>query len=289
MKSLAQLHKFYIVFIASFFLGQSAKANTQVNLSEALLAHKVSVVFTSKGGHTGNCVAIKLANLTNDEMNIKIDPGDKLMADDTTMQNIFITHSDLIALAPKGTQLKTIYGFCCAVTKHSPAKDIHFTFLKNRNEKEVKLAQFMDSHRSLDESALQHAIWVVCNGEDPAGIYADEQTELQELKKLVAEITGKPIPWYTKKFDRDSTGMLVRRALQLNAVMHFDLLQPSEVVVVIMDAHDNTMKTPLPEKLLERGHYDFEYNWETNMIPPGKYFARIYANGQMIQEKEIDL
>lgn len=289
MKPIAQPYNFFLVFLTSLFLGQSAKANTEMSLSEALLAHKVSVVFTSKGGHTGDCVAIKLANLTNDEMSIKIDAGDKLMAEDTTMQNIFITHTDLIALAPKGTQLKTIYGFCCAVTKHSPSKDIHFTFLKNKNEKEMKLAHFMDTHRTLDESALQHAIWVVCNGEDPAGIYADDQTELQALKKLVAEITGKPIPWYTKKFDRDSTGMLVRRALKLNAVMHFDLLQPSEVVVVIKDAHDNTMKTPLPEKLLERGHYDFEYNWETNMIQPGKYYARIYANGQMIQEKEIDL
>ena len=288
MKRIPTIYIFLLVCLASLFC-QSLQASTQISLSEALLTKKVSVIFTSKGGHSGDCVAIKIANLTNDEMSIKIDAGDKLMADDTTMQNIFITHSDLIALAPKGTQLKTIYGFCCAVTKHSPDKDMHFTFLKNKNEKEIKLAHFMDTHRTLDEGAIQHAIWVVCNGEDPAGIYADDQTDLLELKKLVAEITGKPIPWYTKKFDRDSTGMLVRRALKLNAVMHFDLPQPSEIVIVIMDAHDNTMKTPLPQKLLERGHYDFEYNWETNMIPPGKYYARIYANGQMIQEKEIEL
>ena len=268
---------------------ENIKAITSLSFSEALSLKKVNATFTSKGGHSGECVDMKVVNLTNDQLNIKLEAGDKLMAEDSTMQNIFITHTDLIALAPKGTKLKTVYGFCCAVTKHSPQKNIHFSFFKNTNAKELKLATFMDTHRSIDESALQHAIWVVCNGEDAAGIYAEDMTEVQDLKKLVAEITCKPIPWYTKKFDRDSTGMLVRRALQLNAIMHFDLLQASEVTIVIKDAKDNTMKIPMQEKLLERGHYDVEYNWETNMIAPGTYYARIYSNGQMIQEKEIIL
>lgn len=268
---------------------KNVNAFTTISISEALAQKKIDASFISKGGHSGECVEMKIVNLTNDQLNIQLDAGDKLMSEDSTKQNIFISHTDLIALAPKGTRLKNIYGFCCAVTKHSPTKDNHFSFVKNSNGKEVKLASFINTHRSIDEDALQHAIWVVCNGEDAAGIYAEDMTEVQELKKLVAEITGKPIPWYTKKFDRDSTGMLVRRALKLYAVMHFDLMQPSEVTVVIKDATGNTMKIPMQEKLLERGHYDFEYNWETNMISPGTYYAQIYCNGQMIQEKEIIL
>jgi hypothetical protein len=130
-------------------------------------------------------------------------------------------------------------------------------------------------------------VWVVCNDANIDGIYAEDIASIQELKKVVSEITGKEIPWYTKKYDIDSLGRLQETSSKLIAIMDFNLAKESEVTVQITNAQQVVLKVPMQERVLQRGHYDYQFTWETNRLPKGTYLARVFCNGQMIQEKTI--
>lgn len=249
----------------------------------------VNARFLGAGGFSGECVTLDLSNNTAAEQKILLEAGDKLMCENEAMQNIFITQTQYIVLAPFAKKRNKVFGFCCAHNKSAPESQIGFIYTDNKDSTELKLASFLNSHPLLDISAVQNAVWVVCNDANIDGIYAEDMASIQELKNTVSRITGKKIPWYTKKYDVDSLGRLQETCSKLVAIMDFNLNKDCQITVQICDNHDVVLKLPMQERMLQRGHYDYQFAWETTRLPKGKYWARVFSDGQMIQEKEIIL
>ncbi len=258
-----------------------------ISIEKEITEGVVAAKFISIGGYSGECVMVDISNLSNKEQKILLEAGDKLLCKNEEMQNIFISQTQYIVLAPKATKRNKIIGFCCASSKSAPSNSVMFNYLNNENLKELKLANFLDLHPNLDINAVQHAVWVVCNDANIDGIYAEDPSSILELKKLVSSITGKEIPWYTKKYNIDSTGRLLETSSKLIAIMNFNLNKEASITVQICNDKDDVLKIPMQEKLLQRGYYDYQFTWETNRLPKGKYIARVFSDGQMIQEKEI--
>lgn len=262
---------------------------TYVPIQKLIATHTVSALFTGVGGHSGSCVALDINNHSNNEQKIFIEAGDKLICENESMQNIFITQDQYIVLAPNSTKKKAVYGFCCSSAKSSPQQGVHFSYSDNDSVKEQLLARYLNVHPQLDLHAVQHAVWVVCNGASIDGIYAENPNTVLDLKKKVSEITGQPIPWYTKKYDQDSSGRLLQSSSKLVAIMDFNLSQECQITVQICDAHGEVLKVPMQERMLQRGHYDYQFTWETTRLVSGIYYARIFSDGRMIQERQINL
>ena len=260
-----------------------------ISIEKKIADNSILATFKSVGGYSGECVILDLSNNTDQEQKIVIEAGDKLMCENENMQNIFITQTDYLVIAPKSTKRKKVFGFCCSHDKSAPLNQVAFNYDDNKISNELKLATYLNNHRQIDINAVQYAVWIVCNDVSMDGIYADDLQSVQELKKTVAEITGKEIPWYTKKYDVDSTGRLLESCSKLIAEMNFNLNKETIITVQICSDKDVVLKIPLQEKLLQRGHYDYQFTWDTNKLPKGKYYARIFSDGQMIQEKELFL
>lgn len=283
---------FKLLFIPYMMMAATAASDWKKEYSPILSRiddHSIKASFNSVGGYSGECVSLDMQNLTNKEQKIVMEAGDKLMCENEEMQNIFITQTQYIVLAPHATKRNSVFGFCCAHDKSAPSKEVAFRYTDDTLTKELKLANYLNTHRLLDLSAVQHAVWVVCNDANIDGIYAEDMASIQELKKVVADITGKEIPWYTKKYDIDSLGRLQETSSKLIAIMDFNLAKESEVTVQITNAQQVVLKVPMQERLLQRGHYDYQFTWETNRLPKGTYLARVFCDGQMIQEKTIML
>jgi hypothetical protein len=262
---------------------------TYTPINEKISNHSIKANFKSTGNYSGDCVVLHLENNTNTEQKLLLEAGDKLMCEDEAMQNIFVTQTQYIVLAPLSKKQTKVTGFCCASSKSAPELDIAFRHTRDTVSKELILAKYLNTHPQLDLHAVQHAVWVVCNGANIDGIYADDMASVQELKKTVSEITGLPVPWYTKKYDVDSAGRLQMTTSKLIAIMDFNLAKETAVTVQICNAHEEILKVPMQERMLQRGHYDYQFTWETSFLPAGKYLARVFSEGQLIQEREIML
>lgn len=277
------------LIIALFSACYVHAGNISVNLGEAIQNHDLDIGFQSLGGHSGECITVSLFNHDNDSIILRLDGGEKIFCADSSMQNILLAQKVRIKIAPGQKTNIRVRGFCCALHKRSPSAGISFTWKPNNIPELEELGKFLAENPLISNTSMQSAVWVISDKQDLSTVYGDQVEFNNPLIRKLAQLTHQRIPWYRKDVMLDRQGFPTNIILKVQANYIFYLQQPSQVTIVIFDAKDQRVRIVLDEHIYQKGLNLYSDIWNTSNVPRGNYTVRIFADKEMIDEKEIKL
>lgn len=185
------------VFILCFFgCAASLRAVENMSLQQAVDRRLVKVVVKSLGGYQGWCISMELKNLGGKPINVLVEAGRRLNSLDDPLQDILVTREQLIALREYEHRSFSVKGYCCQASGRSPSAGAVYSVNKLADSNLVKLARYLNAHEAAP-AAEQFAVWAISDGMPSANIASEQDSSLLELKRLVCDLKGEVMPWYS--------------------------------------------------------------------------------------------
>jgi hypothetical protein len=234
----------------------------------------------SKGGYQKECMNIHVENLTDDTLNVLLEPGRRLVSIDSSIQDIFIVKKRKIRLPPLVKFIIGGYGFCCQSSNGAPRKGQRFKIGYMAPEKWVKLAEFIDIH-NFPTRAVQSAVWVMSNDHPVSSIHDAKPEKVIKLKKFVAKLKGVELPWYSLTYVEDTARLFSNKPEMLWGKIEYQIKNNTVITVNVRNEQGDKVKTLIDQISKGPGHYYLDVKLPVENWPRGKYFIYIiedYAN-----------
>ncbi len=246
-------------------------------LEEYLKSYKVATMVKSLGGHQKECVSIKFNNLITDTLFISLEPGRRLVSDDTSQQDIFIVKESTLILPPLASGEVNGYGFCCQSNKKSPPGKAVYNIGFMAPHDWVRLAKFINEH-DFPASAVQYAVWVISNDHPIGSIYDEGNEDIWMLKEMVANIKGCEIPWYTVKYEKDTSMLFSGRPEQFNGTIKYYLKNNAVITITLRDDKGMLIKTIVKGSPTGAGYHDYFVDLNVKNWPNGTYHVYVHED-----------
>lgn len=286
--------RFSILIIALFFLfsaskGKDKEGNNYYTIQECLDSNFIQVKVIGAGGYQEECVKISVKNISSQELKIKLEPGRRLISDDSTVQDILIVKEKLFLLAVGKTFEFKGYGFCCQNHNSAPGKDSAFSIGFIENEKFVKLANVINEN-NFPANAIQHAIWVLSDSISFSSVRADNMADILPLRKTLAQILNIEIPWYTLSYVEDTARLFSDRPKIISGSFKYYVKNNSVITINVRNSNGQIIKVYVKEIAKNPGTYVFYLNENVTNWRKGKYSIFVYSDySNIILKKEFVL
>jgi len=279
MKNLKSKIALSIALIALLTTGFSKS----ILLSEAVKKNMVKATFKgankaldkNTSTYWGACVKVTLQNLTNKSISIELEPGLFLTSEDSTTQRMMIADDRQLALSPNGSKSATVNAFCSEMHKGAPSQEIAFNTAGNASGNLLSLAKYI-VQKKFKSFAVQNAIWVITDNNDPSSIYEDNTSESDSLRKFVSNLIGVP-------YQPTIKAMHVNQKIS-NGKFKFDFNNKQGGLYSIFLYNSNGDMIQEFKKDFDYPHYDkitVSYKFQT-VIQAGTYFVRVVKNANEI-------
>lgn len=268
-----------IMVIIMLSLSNTNTSNSRefLSMSNQIENHKLAVDITGKGGHQENCLSFTLKNRTSDTLFIKLEPGRRIVCEDSSYQDIFIVKEKLIILPPLVSLTTDGYGFCCRASKGSPARNSKFNIGYMAPAGWVELAEVINQN-SFPSNAVQNAIWVLSDNHSIASIHHEKMEEIELLRSTVAKIKGIILPWYTITYEKDTAMLFSERPEKLYGKINYYTNKNAIISINIRSPKGRLMATPVPEETMDPGNHEYKLNLNIKGWPKGDYDICVYED-----------
>jgi len=246
---------------------------------------KVEAEFKGLGGYQGGSVELNLKNPTTDTLRVWIEPGRKLIAKDSSFQDIFIVKEKKFKLSPKEKIKVLINGFCCRATRHAPAKDAKFSVGYMTPPNWQSLAKLINKN-DFPAGAIQAAVWLFSNTHSIASISDADMKRIQPLRGAVANLTKDELTWYTITYKEDPQRVFSDEATYIRGMVDY-YVRSNTMVTVLIRAKNGRLMRKLPEwGTVGSGKYSYEIDIDVVNWPKGEYTVFIYEDESILLLKK---
>lgn len=277
---------FSLIISAKNYTSNPIKKEIFVSIEKLIKENKLEAKINGIGGHTEECVAFDLKNLTADTLYIHLEAGRRLTSIESETQDIFVVKNKAIRLEPH--QEKTIigYGFCCQSSNSSPSIKSEFNIGLMTPPEWLKLAEVIDENNFPSE-AIQSAVWVLSNNHKLSSVHHEDLEKIQLLRQTLADIKGIILPWYTLTYQKDTAQLFTDKPDKLISDISYYLKTNSSVHINIRNAQGNLVYTVAKRINPGRGQHSFHLRLPVNNWPKGEYALYIYEDDNNLNTKKI--
>ncbi|MCE9540350.1 MAG: hypothetical protein K8R85_14210, partial [Bacteroidetes bacterium] len=187
-------------------------ANCAFSIEEAAKKGLIKLSLKAKGGYTGDVIEMKIKNLTNKKLDLKMEAGRILDSKKNNEQDLLVTKSEDFFVS--ANQLKTInvFGMCCQAHNGSPQSNSDYDIGKLADSNLIKLACYIDKNNYYSNYTAQQAVWTLSDNNSLASISGGEKEVVTGLRNFVSKLTGRVIPPYDITYNRESDSHVIGRA-----------------------------------------------------------------------------
>ena len=183
-------------------------------------------------------------------------------------------------------------GFCTEAHDKSPTSSGAFALGNNKNEKLDKLLQFFKEHKGISINGVQEAIWCITDDYSISRIYTDDEVLNKQLKKVLSEITGDEIPWFTNKQEItiDNNGYLVSESVEVTGEVKFSTTKKTTIKSKVLNEAGENVFPNQNDLVIPRALNNITLNFKVSVEgwEKGKYFVIYYTTeGKTILKKEF--
>jgi hypothetical protein len=267
-----------VIFISyGFTFSSSKKTISYVSIEELINKKALDVSISGSGGHQEECIEFEIANLTDSTIYMKIEPGRRLVSEDTTLQDIFIVKEFLLELfAFEKIKIKG-YGFCCQAGNSSPYAKAKFDIGFMAPATWIKLAEIINEN-NFPVSAIQNAIWVLSDNHPFSSVYDKDLALIQPLKTTLAEILKVEIPWYSLTYIKDTTRLFSDRPEKIYGEIEYYVANNCLITINIRNSNGEVVKTLVKECFTNPGTYKYYLEQNVSCYPKGEYEVYVYED-----------
>ncbi len=263
-----------------------------LSIQEIMKNPNFEVTLTSSGGHSGKSVLLEVKSKTNKDVRITVPAGTLFYPSDENEQTLVSPREQYAVINKMKTNSIPLNGFCTEAHDKSPTSAGTFALGNNKNEKLDKLLQFFKEHKGISINGVQEAIWCITDDYSISRIYTDNEVLNKQLKKVLSEITGDEIPWFTNKQEItiDNNGYLVSESVEVTGEVKFSTTKKTTIKSKVLNEAGENVFPNQNDLVIPRALNNITLNFKVSVEgwEKGKYFVIYYTTeGKTILKKEF--
>ena len=280
-------HPISFLLIAFSLSDTPVFANAILSVEEAAKKGFVKLFIKSKGGYTGEVIEMKVQNLTNRKLDLRLEAGRKLDSKKQNEQDILVTREQEFFVNANQTKSLNVSGMCCQAHNNAPTAKHEYLVGNIADSSLIKLAMFIDKNKYYSNYSAQQAVWVVSDDNSIGSIDDDDKDVKNNLRTFVSKLTGKAIPTYDVKYQSGNDGSAMGRAVRIEGIFDYSLPMACHSSMAIYNERGELVQLIFENLQSERGEYKHYYTFRTKDLPQGTYYARVSADGMLQKEMKI--
>ncbi len=285
MKSFKSIH---LIVLALSITEVPVFASNIFSIEEASKKGFIKLSIKGKGGYLGDVIEMKIKNLTNKKIDLKIEAGRKLDSKKNCEQDILITKTQEFFVNVNQTKTVNVFGMCCQAHNGSPENNSDYSVGKLADSSLIKLANFIDKNKYYTSRTAQQAVWAISDNNSLASISGEEKEVVTNLQNYVSKITGRSIPPYNITYRQENDRDVLGRATKIEGIFDYILPANCHATLAIYDNHGHLVQLIFENISHEKGAYNLYYTFRTKDLPQGLYYARMNADGHLHKEMKIE-
>jgi hypothetical protein len=248
----------------------------------------LKTIINGLGNYQGDCIEFDLQNTISDTLFVEIEPGRRLISKDTTIQDILIVKRKRFKIFPRMREKLKGNGFCCQSNNHSPYENAKFDVGCKADSNWVKLAEFINVN-DFPTQATQSAIWVLSDNHPLSSVHADDLSSIYPLRKIVAEIKGVEIPWYSLTYKADTARLFSNRPKNIYGNFKYRVKNNSVITISVRNKNGAIVKTLVAKEAKGPGEYIYRLNMNVEKWKKGEYSIYVYQDysKQIVRKKFV--
>jgi len=259
-----------------------------IPLNEAIKKGYLALSVSGTGGNEGECLKLKLENISRKDLGIVVPAGQIFEAGDSSLQNLMTSKEGTFLVARGKNRIARLFGFCVEASDGSPGEGSIFSLGKMAEGNLLKMARYLSDNNLHKNSAAQYAVWAVMDADrlesigDPA------------LAKFTAELLGKPLPEYHIAYQQPQDRQLpgrpanLREAMALNGLFYYELPKDQMVSFGLYSSGGEHLHELFSNRLQKRGHHKFRFEFEIKGLEKGNYVVKLVSEGKTIKELAVE-
>jgi hypothetical protein len=229
------------------------------------------------GGYQEYCIGIDITNNTADTLPVLIEPGRRLVSDDSTEQDILLVKEIRTRLLPYENKKLKGYGFCCEASMHAPGLRSGFSVGYMAPKPWIQLAEVINNNNFPPE-AIQNAVWVFSNDHPISSIYGDKAESIDLLRRTVSSIKGIELPWYSIAYEKDTAMLFSGRAERLWGTLEYHLKTNAIITINVRNKSGAIVAILMKAMAHNPGPYLFDVDLPVKNWQKGDYEVSIYED-----------
>lgn len=288
---------FCFLFVIFHLLGAQAEASFK--LYEAIQKQLVRVNVngatsdTSFNGeyssHYGPCMAMEIVSASNENLNLQLEYGYKLVPDDSTLQTMIVTQTLMVKLQPKQKKNYRIYAMCTEAHDGGPSPDAKFV-LRNRATGNLLGLTELLNRKKYQGDAAQNAVWCFTNDYKINSIYSSDTAMMYDLRRFVAKAKGIELAKIYETSDNDSYVEPVRTFTSrtiYSGSLSYSFSRTSKVMIALFDEDNHMKKVYVNNETQHEGEYTYKYQIGSDEMNDKKHYLRMFRDGRLEEEISI--
>lgn len=238
----------------------------------------------------GNQLEIKLSNTTKrKEFRVKLEAGTQFLAVDSTIQDQILAKSVTRYLKPGKVAAYLGPSFCTEASNMGAGDGDLFILNEKQDPSLYSLMQYLKKYQYEDE-AIQGAVWVLSDQHQLTGLHQTDPKKRFQLLQYMSELTGQPIPWYTVRYSMPQPRQPAFRdkPISIHSEHRYGLKQDGVVSCNIYNDKGELVQKVFEGMQQRRGFNYIEVTLDAKDLPKGKYITRIMANGEVLDEVQVE-
>lgn len=268
-----------LMFSITYLIAKHTNTTIEQAAKNRLLTFKIR----GNGSYSGNCLKIKLNNVSRDTLIVYLECGRRLDSKNNDEQDILVTKEQKFVIPGQQTREFPLNGYCCQANNHAPAKDSDFNIGKMADSNLVALSHFCNINK-FNEHEIQSSVWCVSNKRPLASIPASNE----RLRKFVASITKEELPWYQMDYKKGtSLSYIPTKPEKITGYIDYKILTDDVLKIELKDEHGNLIQTYAANKQVKKGDYNCWFDLQVTHYPKGKFYIHIYNGQTLVTKKEF--
>lgn len=290
MKKLFPIISLFV--LCSFSISSDESTKSQF-LDELISQKKISIEAKSMGGLGKDNLMLRVKNLVNSALKIKIKPGTYFKSEDPKAQDLVIVEAPELALEPSNSSDFMVQGYCTQRHNYSPGDNEVYVYNGLAKPKLKGMCDILVD--TIFRSGRQSNIWAVTNGNTYFDdLYAKDSSQLEKFNKLADYLydnTGARIKVYV--YNEDIHGYLRNdeKIFSWRGVLNFVVPKPTKMNFKTLDKDGNVIHTYFKNRTLNSGlkYFEFGIN-DIYFSKDGPEYTTILetADGKRIIEQKIN-
>ena len=282
------VHPISFLLIAFSLSDMPVFANAVLSVEEAAKKGFEKLLIKSKGGYTGEVIEMKVQNLTNRKLDLRIEVGRRLDSKKQNEQDILVTKEQEFFVNANQTKSLNVSGMCCQAHNGAPTIKNEYLVGKLADSSLIKLAMYIDKNKYYSNYSAQQSVWVVSDDNSLGSIDDDDKEVKNNLRNFVSKLTGKVIPPYDISYQSGNDGSAMGRAVRIEGFFDYTLPMICHSTMAIYNERGEVVQLIFENLQSDKGSYKHYYTFRIKDLPQGTYYARVNADGMLQKEMKIE-
>lgn len=270
-------HARILPLLLAFLFHQPSIATVKTLLTELIEDGLIDVQALGNGTHEGESVEVSVTSLSTSAISSSIPVGWVFISERPEVQDLLVVREEVFVLSPSATKTIMCRAFCCESSGSPPMESERYRAGRLADPSLVQVA-LACAARDYDDHAIQHAIWVVSDGHDIAGMGAMDSTLNDTLRNALSEINGQPVPRYSLHYAESDGAVCSRRLDRITRQLPLNLPNGATLTVVAITQDSKVREVLFDHVSLEPGRHMIELDVNVRDWPAGRYALRAHLD-----------